>query len=87
MFRVVLSDLLARQGQRNEALVEAQIAAERAPDSSQAVGHLAHVLQLTGDLEQSERIYLRAIEMEPSNGHLRQQLAAVQERLFQDHAV
>lgn len=79
-FRVVLSDLLARQGRREEALAEARFAAERFPESAQAVGHFAHVLQLVGELEVSERTYRRAMEIEPTNDHLRRQLSFVQER-------
>lgn len=80
VFRVVLSDLLARQGRQEEALAEARIAGERFPDSAHAVGHLAHVLQLVGDLEESERMYMRALEIESGNEHLQRQLSYLRSR-------
>jgi superkiller protein 3 len=81
--RLVLSDILARQGRYEAALVEAKTAAEHQPNSAHALGHLAHVLQLLKDFDLSEKLYHRAIALAPESDHLRRQLAYVRERRAQ----
>jgi tetratricopeptide (TPR) repeat protein len=84
--RVVLSDILAMLGRREDALVEAKIAVEQQPNSAHALGHLAHVTQLLGNFGLSEKIYRRAVELAPESEHLRQQLDYVGQRRAQDVA-
>jgi Tfp pilus assembly protein PilF len=63
-----------------EALAEALIAVEQAPEHAQALGHLAHIKQMMGDLEEAEERLRLAMELEPHNDHLRQQYNMLMER-------
>jgi tetratricopeptide (TPR) repeat protein len=84
--RVLLSDLFARQGRLEEALAEVHVAVERAPNSPRAQGHLGHILQMMGKVEEADAIFRRAIDLDPGDSHLREQLAALQPRRAQVQA-
>jgi tetratricopeptide (TPR) repeat protein len=84
--RLELSSLLAHHGWRDDALAEAQIAAKQHPANARALSHLAHVMQMMGNHEQATDLLHRAIEIEPSNDHLRRQLTTLQSRLTAEPA-
>ncbi len=82
-YHVLLSDILARRGDRTNAAKEARLAFELAPDSAHALGHLAHVTQLGGNVADAIAMYREAVAMEPGNAHLRGQLRELEQRAAQ----
>src|SRR6185437_6448121 len=81
-FRIMLSDLFAREGHADEALTSARAITRDAPDNAQALGHLAYVEQMMGRSQDAEMHLRSALALAPDNGHLRRQL----ERLLQRSA-
>ncbi len=75
--RLVLSDLFARDGKLQEALAEARLAVQQEPGNAQALGHLAHINQLMGDIDEAEENLAKAIGIAPTNDHLRRQYNAI----------
>jgi tetratricopeptide (TPR) repeat protein len=79
-YRLVLSDLFAREGRLPEALHEARLAVDQWPDHAQALGHLAHIRQMMGELDEAEETLRLAIQLAPHNDHLRREHARLRDR-------
>jgi tetratricopeptide (TPR) repeat protein len=80
MLRLALSDFFARARQFDEALAQADIAAQGHPDSVAAWGHLAHVYTLRGETEAAEETVTRALAIHPLDDGLRRQAQEIRAR-------
>ncbi len=79
-FRIMTSDLFARDGRLEEALEAAQAITRDHPDDALALGHLAHVEQLLGRRQDAELHLRAALAIAPDSTHLQRQWARLTEQ-------
>jgi Flp pilus assembly protein TadD len=75
--RIILSDLLQRQGRHQEAMTEAYLAAVGEPPNAEAFGHLGALLRQNGDKAAAEQAFRRAVALAPNNAHFRHELSVI----------
>jgi tetratricopeptide (TPR) repeat protein len=76
-YRLLLSDLMLRLQQPEEALAEAYTAAVGDPASARAYAHLGHVLRVTGDAAGAEAAWREAARLAPGDMQIRRELSAL----------
>jgi Flp pilus assembly protein TadD len=75
-----LSDLLARGGDLEGALIEADLAVQYNPNSVLALGQLAQVRERRQEFDQADETLRRALAIDPRNDSLLGRLASLRTR-------
>ena len=78
--RLTLSGLLARGGQVQAAIEEANTALALQPNNIRTLAQLARLAATAGRLDQAEAALAQAVALEPGNAALARQLTEVQAR-------